>query len=227
VVAGRRRATGREPTLLDVAFASPRPGQVNERPVVVGKVHDGAHRTAHGQRGITVVPDGDAPGDRRQVAEHRVAERDDDARAGVAEVDLERLGLVVRLDIRGGKGAELRLARRDSVAGVGELEDGRAIRLLDDEAGRPVVAAARRRALQGDGIAQPVREAVERSRQQVPVRLPRGERPAEMEGPQRTVLMDREDEAQLPVRQVELAIPLAPLGQGHAAGVTRSDQRHS
>ena len=77
------------------------------------------------------------------VAEDRVRQLDDEAAPLVGEVDLERSsasssGLGVR---RGQPSASGRLAGEDAVLAVGELEDGRAVGLLDDQARDAVVAA--------------------------------------------------------------------------------------
>src|SRR4051812_25483584 len=62
----------------------------------------------------------------------------------------------------------------------------------------------------------------------MPVRTTRRERRAEMGGPDRAVLVDQQDLAQEPVREMELAGGLVPLDR-HAAGGSSGaiDQDHS
>ena len=171
----------------DVALAGPVAAEMDELPVVVRQVRDEAHRGLDAERGVARVPEPDAPGDGRDVAEDRVRQGGDEAALRVGEVDLDGGRLVVRLGVGRRQAGERRLAGEDPVLAVGQLEDGRAVRLHDDESRDAVVAAARCRVFERDRIAEPVREPVERARDEVPVRPAGCQRRAEMEEPERAV----------------------------------------
>src|SRR5205823_12661983 len=96
------------------------------------------------------------------VAEDRVAEVCFELAGGVAKLDLDRGCLVVGLDVARRKARDRGLAGGDRVADVAEVESGRAVGMFDDDGGDPVIAAATRRILEGDRVAETVAEAGER-----------------------------------------------------------------
>ncbi len=188
----------------DLPLAAPRPAEVDEVPAGVRQVERCAHRGAQADRRVAAVPDPRPARDDGQVAEDRVDEGDHQAAHLVGQVDLERLGLVVRLGVRRRQARNRGFAGARPMAGHHQLDDGRAIGLLDDERGYPVVAGPGRRVFEGDRIAESVVEAVERRRHEMPVRPARSQRRAEVQVAERAVLEDPEDVAELFVSEVEL-----------------------
>ena len=174
-----------------------------------GRSSDEAHRSGQTDRGGSVVADQGAAGDDRPIGEDRVRELHRQAARPVGEDDLERVGLVVRLDVGGRKpargGSWSRLAGHDPVLDVGEVEDGRTVGELHGQRRDPMVAAPGRRVFEGDRLADAVRETRERAGAGRPRRSIVGERTAEMEVAERAVVVDAHDVADPAVVEVELA----------------------
>ena len=202
-------------------LAGPRAVELDQVPGGIRQIEDETHRGGEAEGVRPVVADPGAPRDGRHVAEDRVRQRDDEVRRLVGEIDLERLRLVIGLGVGRRQARDRGLAGCDAVLAIAELEDGRSVSLLDDQARHAIVAAARRRVLEGDRIAEPVREPRERTRQQMAIRTAGRESGAQVEEPQGAALVDREDVAQPAVREVELAgvgIPLDHVIAGAAPG---------
>ncbi len=94
---------------------------------------------------------------------------------------------------------------------VAERQRRRAIRGADDERGDPEVAGAGRRVGQWHGLADAIREALERVRTEMQVRAAEREGGAEMELAERAVLVDPQDQAQAAVGEMGLAVSGPPL----------------
>ena len=108
---------------------------------------------------------------------------------------------------------------------IGELEDRGPVGLFDDEPRHAIVAGAAGRVLERDGVAEAVREPVEGPWREVAVRAAGLERGAEMDGPDCATVMDEQDLAQQPVREVELAMSGVPRDRhGRPAARVASDQ---
>ena len=91
------------------------------------------------------------------------------------------------------------------MAVVFEVEDCRAVRLFDHQAGHSEIAASRGRVFDRDRVIDPVREPGETSPAEVVVGAPRDKRLTEVEEADRAVLEDPDEVADLVVVEVELA----------------------
>ena len=85
------------------------PAQLDEVPAGVGQVERRAHRRGRAGRSCrAVVADAGAAGDDRAVAEDRVRQVDGEPADGVRDGDLERVRLVIGLDVGRGQAAVVR-----------------------------------------------------------------------------------------------------------------------
>ena len=160
-----------------------------------GQVQRGAHGGADRHGLGPAVRDPHRSRDDGQAGEDRGREGDGEAAWRVDEVDLERVGLGLVLDVRGRQPApEGRLPAQDPVRGVLRVEDGRAVRRLHDEPRHPPVAHARPRQREPDRLAHAVVVARERE-QQVTVRDVGCQRGTGVRVPDPAVLEDREHPA--------------------------------
>ena len=134
-----------EGPVVDVPLPGPRPAEGHEVPVGVGEVEDGRHRAPDDERRRAAVDERERARDDRAAREQRRPHGDPQARRRVDQVDLERLGLVVRLGVGRRQVGQVRLAGEDPMVGVPQVQHGRAVRALHDQRGYAEVADARAR----------------------------------------------------------------------------------
>ena len=101
-----------EGPVVDVPLPGPRPAEGHEVPVGVGEVEDGRHRAPDDERRRAAVDERERARDDRAIREQRRPHGDPQAGRRVDEVDLERLGLVVRLGVGRREVGQVRLAAR-------------------------------------------------------------------------------------------------------------------
>ena len=100
----------------DVALAGPGAVERDELPLAIVDVQGGAHEGRDARGRGAVVPDGDAPGDRRVVTEDGQPDRGDQSTRCIEQVDLERVRLGVILRIRAGQTGQSGFPARDRCA---------------------------------------------------------------------------------------------------------------
>ncbi len=210
-----RLAAVDEGPVVDVPLPGPRPAEGHEVPVGVGQVEDGRHRASHDERRRAAVDERERARDDRAVREQRRPHGDPQARRRIDQVDLERLGLVVRLGVGRGQVGQVRLAGEDPMVGVSQVQHGRAVRALHDQRRDAEVADAGHGDLEPDGLADPVRVAREVSRSEMPQGAAGSHGRPGVEVAQPAVLEHAHREADAAVLQVPLAGGGVPV-DGHA-----------
>ena len=122
----------------DVPFPGPGAGQLDHIVVHVGQVEAEAHGPVQPERALAGVADDGVPGDDRQRLVEGVDQVDGDLGQPVGQGDGEGGRLLGGFDVGGGQLApfEGRLARRDGVALVVQVEQAAAVRSLGVQGGQ-------------------------------------------------------------------------------------------
>jgi len=136
----------------DLALAAPSARQMQELELVVAKIdiQAGGLENAHGR--IAVINDPDRAGQDVCTAKNRIAQDHRDRIQGIAQRDLQRLGLGISLDIGRRQPGQRRFAGKNPVAGITEIGDPGTIRPFELDCRRAKVRVAISRILLRNGV---------------------------------------------------------------------------